>query len=326
LKIFINYRTTDEPWGGVNSFIKSFQKYIIENRKDIEVVSKIDDDFDILLIAASYYAPSKEISLNDLKKILSSRNNIINKLLKKRQFKFVERLDGLRAIYNNEFIPNDKIQIELSQLADHIIFQSAFSLNNFQQFGYQKKNYSVICNGVDQNIFNLKNRSYYKKGKIKILSISWSTNLKKGFQTIADFSTHPEVESYFIGRWNDEINPKNVKIIPPKKHDILATYYKECDIFLHPAINDFCPNVVFEAMSCGLPIIYSNTGGTPEIASQYGISLPETMTADSIGEMVTVIKQQYQELTQRLVNDANNFSIQTVADKYICSFKKILKK
>jgi glycosyltransferase involved in cell wall biosynthesis len=32
---------------------------------------------------------------------------------------------------------------------------------------------------------------------------------------------------------------------------------------------DACSNTVLEAQSCGLPILYSNTGGTPEIVS-YG--------------------------------------------------------
>ena len=47
--------------------------------------------------------------------------------------------------------------------------------------------------------------------------------------------------------------------------------YKSSDVFLHPSENDNCPNVVLEAMSSGLPIIYHNSGGTPEIASDYGV-------------------------------------------------------
>ena len=31
---------------------------------------------------------------------------------------------------------------------------------------------------------------------------------------------------------------------------------------------DPCPNTVIEAMSCGLPVLYSNSGGLPEIVSQ----------------------------------------------------------
>ena len=30
---------------------------------------------------------------------------------------------------------------------------------------------------------------------------------------------------------------------------------------------DPCPNSVIEAMSCGLPILYSNSGGLPELVN-----------------------------------------------------------
>ena len=33
----------------------------------------------------------------------------------------------------------------------------------------------------------------------------------------------------------------------------------------HNAHNDPCPNTVLEALSCALPVVYSNTGGVPEL-------------------------------------------------------------
>ena len=34
IKVYIYYNITEKPWGGGNSFLKSFKKYIIANRSD----------------------------------------------------------------------------------------------------------------------------------------------------------------------------------------------------------------------------------------------------------------------------------------------------
>ncbi|MFH0976547.1 MAG: glycosyltransferase [Spirochaetota bacterium] len=324
MRLYINYETTDEPWGGINSFIRSFKEYVYSNRKDIELLPDMDAKTDLFFMSASYYAPGKEISTDYIKQIIKNRKKIYNKIFKKNQIKIIHRLDGLRAIYNGEFIPNDQLQIDLSHLADRIIFQSKFSLENFQKYGEYNK-YTIINNGVNQDIFNSNGKQFYKNGKLKILSSSWSTSLNKGFQTIADFSENPEIESIFVGRWNETIGKKNVKIIPPSNRYELAKLYKEADVFLFPAKNDPCPNVVLEAMSCGLPVIYNNSGGTPELASSYGIPLPQEINTDSIDHLIESIKKKYDEIVPKILNDNKRFSIATIAERYLDYFRKVLK-
>lgn len=47
-------------------------------------------------------------------------------------------------------------------------------------------------------------------------------------------------------------------------------------ILLHTKINDPCPTVVLEGLAAGLPIIYSNSGGTPElVGKQAGIGIQD---------------------------------------------------
>lgn len=46
-------------------------------------------------------------------------------------------------------------------------------------------------------------------------------------------------------------------------------------ILLHPKYNDPCPRLVVEAMACGLPVVYSASGGVPELVGpDAGIGVP----------------------------------------------------
>jgi glycosyltransferase involved in cell wall biosynthesis len=54
--------------------------------------------------------------------------------------------------------------------------------------------------------------------------------------------------------------------------------YRRAHLLLHPKVNDPCPNVVLEAMACGLPVVHSASGGTPELVGDAGIGVPSETT------------------------------------------------
>lgn len=325
MKIYCHYETTDQPWGGINSFFRSLKNYLIENKSnEVEVVTSTKEKFEIFLMGAASSGQGKTIEYDEIVDIVKKRKNLFFSFNKRKKFKLIHRLDGLRTIYNGVPDETDMLQVRLMELADFIIFQSKFSLDCFKQFGYNKTNYEIIYNGVNQNIFNFHNKIFYKSGKLKIISVNWSSNLRKGYQTIAGFSEVPGVESYFIGNWNKEVDPQKVIIIPPLRQKDLADYYRNADVFLHAAENDPCPNVVLEALSCGLPIIYHNSGGTAEIAGKYGLSLPSTINSESAYSLIENMKSQYEEMISRIINDKQKFSISTVADEYVNLFKRVI--
>ena len=51
-------------------------------------------------------------------------------------------------------------------------------------------------------------------------------------------------------------------------------------VLLHTKYNDPCPTAVIEAMACGVPVVYSSSGGVPELVGQEaGIGVPTGVAA-----------------------------------------------
>jgi len=246
---------------------------------------------------------------------------LLQLLSKSRRPRIVHRVDGFRShIYQDgskdvklfSKYPTDKIQMNCMNIADFVIFQSNFSLNIAKKLGYNKNNFKVIHNGVNQNLFFPdEDFTWDGLGKLKIVSSSWSDNLHKGFAEIAGFSENKNVEVTFIGNWNKEIDSKNVIILPPMKQDSLSEYYRKNHVLLFPSINESCPNTVLEALSSGLPVFYKNSGGTPEICESFGVTL-EGSCVESLENM----KLNYKDLRNNVLNANSTFSIEKVGFIY----------
>lgn len=324
MRIYIHYDITDKPWGGGNSFLKAFKYFCINN--NIELAKSINDEYDILFCNAASKSVKKAISIDELINIkyYGYTNKYIAKLKRKKTDKLiVYRSDGFRDNYAS--ISNnigDMIQKQMLHLADYVIFQNHFCLNTSQRehIGYKNSNYSIIFNGINQDMFQAKKIFWDKKKRLKIFSASWSNNINKGHKIIAKVSEDKSIDVTFCGRWPESIDKKNVNILEPKKQSELALEYVKHDVFLHPAKYDPSPNVCLEAISSGLPIIYHETSGIKEIASECGISVNE----ENPQETIELMKNKYVELINNIKDKYDFYSINRCALEYINLFNKLI--
>ncbi len=83
--------------------------------------------------------------------------------------------------------------------------------------------------------------------------------------------------------------------------------FGRCHVLLHTQYNDVCPSVVLEAMACGLPIVCSKSGGTPELVGEdSGVCVPTILdwdtarppSADALADAVLKVAQTWPDFRE----------------------------
>ena len=322
LKLYIHYRTTNRPWGGVNSFMKAFARYCALT--GIQLAGSVYEDFDILFFSGPYKDKKHLVRIRELEALKKwGVSWKWMKYLKKTEPKLmVYRCDGFRDEYAElTDDPWDMRQKECLRIADMIVFQSEFCLRSAQRphIGYCRDNYTIIHNGVNQELFRYRKGSWDGKRRLRFFSAIWSSNLNKGYSVIAAFSRLDEVEVTFCGQWPETIAAENVRLLPPRPQSELAREFVEHDVFLHPSYPDASPNVCLEAVSCGLPILFHPQSGIQEIAGDCGIPLE-----GNPAETVARVKKDYRRLIEKVRERKGYFSMERCGEEYIMVFERLL--
>ncbi len=246
--IHILHEFKDGPWGGGNQFLKGLRNFLLSK-------GVYSDDWS-----------SAEVILANSKDNLNLAYQI------KRDFKkkIVHRIDGVFGIYRNNPSLDKLVHNFANNVADGVIYQSNWSMKCHKERGLKTHSNEIIIHNAANEIFNT-NYAKEKNEKIKLITTSWSPNWGKGFKTLQYLDEHLDFDKYdyeFIGQ--SPVGFKNIKFISALPQDQLADRMKKCDIFITATENDTCSNSLLEGLSCGLPVIGLNSGGTPELINKGG--------------------------------------------------------
>lgn len=245
----VSVSTNKKGNSGLLKFLKELTNYWSANNFDIKVVDS-KDKADIHLIFA----------LGDLKKHCK---NII-------------RIDGV--YYDKDRINlNNSIKKNI-QLSHGVIYQSQWSkIFAENMLAVSNKNNVIIYNGVDQKKYiNKRLANIWNFEKTFVSCANWRKNKRPEAIAQAFLLLKSQIKKniglVFIGDGEiNKVKDSNIIYLGNLDYKNLVNTYQMCDFMCHICHLDACPNSVIEGLSCGLPVVCNNIGGTPEIVRDSGI-------------------------------------------------------
>ena len=234
----------------------------------------------------------------------------------------IHRLDGVAELARGHKTKADEVQPAVNRLTDHTIFQTEYCRISFAEHcGVIPRSWWVIRNAVDPQVFFPNPDPPEQDEQFRLVAVSWSSNPLKGFATIAEVSRLPGVELTFVGNWCPDVDPANVKVAGVLRSAELAEVMRSSHAMIHAGWNEACSNVILEAMACGLPVIYRDSGGNRELAGEYGVALTEDL-ADTLHNL----KQRYGDHREKILQNRDRFLIDRAAREYLSLFQYAIDK
>ena len=293
-------------------------------RDDIEIVTDINEKFDI--------------GLEFIRKI------------DKHDSPYILRVSS--CYYFRNYKPwNNKPIARSIKKAQHVIFQSKFAYKlcnrvlRLESRGLLKNGYSVIYNGIDLDYI----QSIEASDRIELGSFMacarWDPNkrlksmlagfteadTKKHLYVIGGFGIESRKEDF--KKYEKKYGSKYIHFLGEQNNEEIISIMKSCAHQIHLAFIDICPNIVIEGLSCGLNVLCTNLGGTPELVGNRGVILKVDKFWDtkylkrSIADLdtlqpVVVAKGICKLLNKKTNDDPPKFDIKEVSKKYVKLIKK----
>ena len=190
----------------------------------------------------------------------------------------VHRVDGPISVYRGRDDGTDRLIWETNAaLASATVFQSRYSLERHAELGLSFREPHVIRNTVDPSIFHAEGRSPFAAGgKVRLIATSWSDNPAKGADTIRWLEERLDwsrFELTFVGR--TPVRFERLRLIPPVTPAELARILREHDVFVTASLHESCSNALLEALACGLPALYVDSGSNAELAGNAGLAFTD---------------------------------------------------
>jgi glycosyltransferase involved in cell wall biosynthesis len=193
----------------------------------------------------------------------------------------VKRMDGVFT-RNNLTHRNEQLNAA-AQEADHVIFISDFSRKSyFVLYGEELNSHSVIRNEADPTVFYPGLTWSDDEIHVAIAVAShWERPEKRldDLLSLADMS--PQIEFVLLGEYPETARrPANFRIKNyAETPEEIATQLRQADAMISLFYKDAYPKTMVQAVYCGLPVLYTWSGGQHEIPAT-GVTVTDTVGRD----------------------------------------------
>ena len=234
---------------------------------------------------------------------LLSNNSYLSKrsfkLLKKRNIPIILNQNGVyyKSWFKGDYFSRNQSMAYGYHLADYVIWQSNFCKKASDKFlGRRTGKGEILYNSVDTNLFVPE----FKNKKLFTFLISGNINKENNYRIISVIKAFKELNNFYkkinliiAGNIDDKdfLEHKTYEMKLQDKIKFIGKFnqfeapkiYTLADAYITLTYQDNCPTAVLEAMSCGLPVLYSDSGGIPELVdNKSGVSLEVNSNWDTI--------------------------------------------
>lgn len=309
--------------------IPFYNKELDKNNIQYEYIKKANNSWTRIPVILNYirkFNPDIVISYLNIPCIIAC----IGKLLGQKYKLIVSERNTTQKITFRE-----RIKFFLYRFAD-VIIPNSFTQEFFikRHFPSLSKKISTITNMVNTNYFSPTEKNVKSEvteiigvGRIdpqkNILALldAISQLISKGYQF--HFTWFGQIFPHYYEKCITKIQVLNLSNYFEFKTPTtdIKTEYLKADAFCLPSIYEGFPNVLCEAMSCGLPVLCSNVCDNPHIVNDNGILFCPTDTKAMVSAFETFFQLSNEEKT-KMGNHSRQiamelFSRETFANKYL---------
>ena len=192
--------------------------------------------------------------------------------------------------YAGDWRRQNAIMAEAYHRASHVFWQSDFCRRAADRFlGTRAGRGEVLFNAIDVKHFSpsvepaLRPFTFLVTGKI---GRHLGYRLESTIAGLAHARRAGLEAKLAVAGWIEDIGAARemaerhgvasaVKFSGPYSQEEAPEVYRQADAYVMTKYLDPCPNTVLEAMACGLPVLYSASGGVPELVGpEAGVGLP----------------------------------------------------
>ncbi len=283
MKVSIGTNIKEGPWGGGNLFAKNLSEFLANNGHEVRTDLK-DDDIDLILLTeprrTSESSAFTHIDVQNYIKYIKDDSLVVHR---------VNECDERK---NTNYV--NKYLIEANKTADYTVFVSKWLRDLYVSQGIGTKEKHVIYAGASEKIFNDSDFiPWNKKSKLKIVTHHWGANWNKGFaiyskldELLYDKDWESKIDFTYIGNLPKGFKFKNAKVVKPLAGSSLSAKIKENHLYVTGSLFEPSGNHHIEASQCGLPIMFVNSGGTPEYCRDFGIEIDESNLESKLSEIM----------------------------------------